>query len=43
MAAGKPVWDACRARIVSLLSADNPTLRDNDGLRARALIPQSEV
>jgi fumarylacetoacetase len=43
MAAGKPVWDVCRARIVSLLSADNPTLRDNEGLRARALIPQSEV
>ncbi len=43
MGAGKAIWSAARERITSLLSADEPTLRDNEALRARAFILQSEV
>ncbi|GAB4581511.1 MAG: fumarylacetoacetase [Anaerolineales bacterium] len=39
MAMGKPAWRATRAVITTLLRADNPTLRDNLGLRGAALIP----
>ena len=43
MAVGRPAWTEARARITQLLSADNPTLREDADLRARALIPQSQV
>ncbi|MGB0650630.1 MAG: fumarylacetoacetase [Rhodothermales bacterium] len=43
MAAGRPVWTAVRSRLQSLLSADSPTLRDNEDLRLRVLFHQSDV
>ena len=43
MSAGKATWDAARERIMQLLSAEEPTLRDNEALRAKALIPQADV
>src|SRR3954454_2515253 len=39
MALGPEVWSRTRARISELLRNDNPELRDNDELRARALAP----
>ena len=36
-------WAETRARCQALLSSDTPTLRDNTGLRAEALVPQSRV
>ena len=36
-------WAETRARCQALLSGDTPTLRDNTGLRAEALVPQSRV
>jgi fumarylacetoacetase len=39
MALGPAVWTATRARIGSLLDAENAELRDNTPLRARALAP----
>jgi fumarylacetoacetase len=43
MAAGRPVWKAVRSRLQSLLSADNPTLRDNEALRSSAFHHQAHV
>jgi len=43
MGLGKQHWQEARATITKLLSADEPTLRDNNDLRARALVRQSEV
>ncbi|RLO01425.1 hypothetical protein DYB28_015748, partial [Aphanomyces astaci] len=43
MAAGKTTWDAARATIKRLLSAEEPTLRDDVDLQNRALINQSDV
>ncbi len=43
MALGQSVWRDTRASISKLLRADEPTLRDNDRLRHRALIPQTDV
>jgi len=43
MASGRPIWRAVRARITELLRDDNPTLRDNAGLRRRALVPIEQV
>ncbi|MGO9360857.1 MAG: fumarylacetoacetase [Xanthobacteraceae bacterium] len=43
MALGPKVWSATRTRISTLLRHDNPELRDNAGLRARALVPQREA
>jgi fumarylacetoacetase len=43
MAAGKPLWEAARSAISRLLREDEPALRDNDALRAQALVPMSEV
>lgn len=43
MAAGKSEWKSVRATLQSLLSADNPALRDNASLRSRALIPMTDV
>jgi fumarylacetoacetase len=43
LAAGPAVWSETRARISRLLQTHEPTLRDDDGLRQQALVPQSEV
>lgn len=43
MALGPKVWSNTRARISELLRHDHPELRDNDGLRRRALVPMAEV
>eukprot|EP00850_Spirogloea_muscicola_P003340 SM000013S26509 [mRNA] locus=s13:690732:694196:- [translate_table: standard] len=43
MAMGRPAWREARATIQALLSADEPRLRDDADLRARALIPLDEV
>lgn len=39
MAAGSEVWTATRQRLLELLKAETPDLRDNPALLARALIP----
>lgn len=41
-AAGRPVWNAVRARIATLLDAEHPELRDDADMRARALIPLAD-
>lgn len=43
MALGQTAWRAARAQIQRLLSADEPTLRDNVTLRDAALLRQSDV
>ena len=43
MAQGSTVWSKARATIARLLSADEPTLRDNEELRHRALIRMEDV
>jgi len=43
MAQGKAVWKQARQEITRLLSVDNPTLKNNKDLRAKALIPQKDV
>src|SRR5690625_784179 len=43
IAQGSVHWRAVRTAIQTLLAADNPRLREDDALRARALIPQSQV
>ncbi len=43
MALGRPAWREARATLQDLLSADNPTLRDDEALRRRALFPADEV
>jgi fumarylacetoacetase len=43
MAQGPQVWAKTRARISQLLRHDNPQLRDNKLLRARALLPMADV
>jgi fumarylacetoacetase len=43
MALGNPAWSATRARIAQTLDADEPLLRDNASLRARALVPMSSA
>ncbi|EGD80576.1 fumarylacetoacetase [Salpingoeca rosetta] len=43
MALGRPAWTEARETIQKLLSADEPTLRDNQELRAAALVPQADV
>ncbi|WP_338563439.1 fumarylacetoacetase [Acinetobacter sp. KS-LM10] len=40
---GKANWSKARASIQNLLNADNPTLRDNDELRASVFFKQTEV
>jgi fumarylacetoacetase len=39
IALGRPIWREMRTCISELLRHDNPRLRDDQGLRARALIP----
>ncbi len=43
MALGPDVWSKTRARVSELLRHDNPELRDNAGLRTRALLSRSGV
>ncbi|MCA9969964.1 MAG: fumarylacetoacetase [Anaerolineales bacterium] len=43
MAAGSRAWAEARAAIQTLLRADNPRLRDDAAVRARALWPQAGV
>lgn len=43
MAQGRAVWASARARIVELLRADNPRLRDDTELRRWALLPIESV
>ncbi|XP_010270099.1 PREDICTED: fumarylacetoacetase [Nelumbo nucifera] len=40
---GRPAWKEARATIQRLLSSDEPTLRDNDSLREKALFPMNKV
>jgi len=41
MGLGKAAWSEARKTITQLLSADDPTLRDNNELRHQALVPQA--
>lgn len=43
MALGRPVWREVREQIQRLLRADEPSLRDDQALREKALFKQSEV
>jgi fumarylacetoacetase len=43
MALGPKVWATTRARISELLRHDNDELRDNQALRARALVPMAQA
>lgn len=43
IALGKPVWTETRARLTTLLSADDTTLSGNAALCAKALVPMSAV
>lgn len=44
MAAGAPIWAAVRDRLTDLLAeGGDPALREDAGLRARALLPLAEV
>ncbi|CAI5993118.1 unnamed protein product [Closterium sp. NIES-64] len=43
MALGRPVWQRTRTALQRLLSADEPVLRDNKPLRAKAFHPQARV
>src|SRR5579859_792266 len=43
MALGPKVWSRTRARISGLLRHDNPELRDNEKLCARALVPMVDA
>ncbi len=43
MSQGRAAWTSARERIIRLLRADEPTLRDDVALRDRALVPQSDV
>jgi len=43
MALGPEMWSRTRARISELLRHDNPHLRDNKMLRARALVPMAQA
>ena len=43
MALGRPAWQDTRALLQNLLSAENPTLRDDAELRAKVLLPMKDV
>src|SRR5437763_7014093 len=43
MALGPKIWSRARAGISELLRHDNPRLRDNKTLRARALVPMADA
>ncbi|KAL3519384.1 hypothetical protein ACH5RR_017533 [Cinchona calisaya] len=40
---GRPAWKEARATLQKLLSANEPTLRDNASLRSKALVPMDKV
>ncbi|HEX7648943.1 MAG TPA: fumarylacetoacetase, partial [Noviherbaspirillum sp.] len=40
---GKPVWRETRQRLQALLSADDPSVRDNAALRQQALVPMAQA
>ncbi|MGF6985260.1 fumarylacetoacetase [Paraburkholderia atlantica] len=40
---GRPVWSSIRSQLSSLLSADVATLRDDTGLRERAMVKQADA
>lgn len=43
MALGKPAWTEARMTLQMLLSKDEPILRDDAAMRAKIIIPQSDV
>ena len=43
MALGRPVWKEVRVALTKLLSADEPTLRDNQDLRKNALVIKFQI
>ena len=43
LALGREAWDSVRERLVGLLGADSAELRDDEGLRGRALTPLAGV
>jgi fumarylacetoacetase len=43
MASGAVIWRAVRAKVSQLLRHDEPRLRDDPALRARALVPMADV
>jgi len=43
LALGRPAWREARATISRLLREDEPTLRDNEALRKKALVPMADV
>ncbi|KAI3873377.1 hypothetical protein MKW92_031072 [Papaver armeniacum] len=43
LAMGRPAWKEARSTIQKLLSADEPTLRDNASLREKAILPMNKV
>ena len=43
MALTRDHWHETRVTLQTLLARDNPTIRDNAGLRSAALVPQSSV
>jgi fumarylacetoacetase len=43
MRLGRPAWQEVRATLQLLLAHDNPTLRDNEDLRQRVLLPMQDV
>ncbi|OVA10068.1 Fumarylacetoacetase [Macleaya cordata] len=40
---GRPAWKEARSTIQKLLSADEPTLRDNASLREKSILPMNKV
>jgi fumarylacetoacetase len=43
MALGKPAWREARSRLIQLLRADEPTLRDDSAVRKAAFHPRSKI
>ncbi|XP_068322814.1 fumarylacetoacetase [Pyrus communis] len=43
LALGRPAWKEARTTIQKLLSSTEPTLRDNESLRQKSLLPLSKV
>ncbi|MCL7032831.1 hypothetical protein MKW94_022786, partial [Papaver nudicaule] len=43
LAMGRPAWKEARSTIQKLLSADEPTLRDDKSLREKAILPMDQV
>lgn len=43
MSLGKPIWQATRKFLQTILSEDNPELRDSKELRTKAFVPQKQA